>query len=209
MRNFAKMFVAVLMVSASTMVMAQKQGSDNGKQAMPNEQQCMEMKWKKVSERLMLSDKQTDKVKTLYMDYLKEMKAQRPEKPAKSVKGEKAAQGKQMSEADVKSNMKAKFARERKRIDIQEKYFEKFSKELNAHQAKYLLDSGKKVGKQGKKAGVRKGGKKGMKKGVMPSRNPRNGNCTGNGFMRGNRQCGVCPRAAMPKDTLKHRELKN
>lgn len=226
-----KFLLAAVMLSVCSVSMAQKPG-ENGGHCPMNPEKAMEMRWQKVAKKLMLSDKQAEKVKVIYTDYMKEMMALNPMPTGKPEcgtdckKGEgkqgdckkaegkpgdccKKAEGKkeegkpddcckkgegkkEMTEAEVTQNMKQKFANQRKRIDIQEKYFEKFSKELNPRQAKYLVNSCK-MPKPGK---MNKGGK-GMKRGHQFNMQ---GQCpkAGQPGMRGN-HCGM----TAPKDSIR------
>jgi len=166
-----KMFIAMLMISASTVVMAQPQTRQH---QQPNPEQCQEMMWKKVSEKLMLSDAQNAKVKPIYLAYVQELQELCPmHKADKQPQADAQPQApKEKTEADVKADMKQKFANERKRIDIEEKYFDKFAKELNARQAQYLVKSANKMGKGKGKPGKMfgrgmRGGQQGMQHGMM------------------------------------------
>lgn len=135
-----RMFIAMLMISASTVMMAQPQGRQH---QQPTQEQMQEMMWKRVSAKLMLSDAQTEKVKPIYLAYLAELQEIAPKR------GQMVGQQKpkEKTEADIKAEMKQKFANERKKLDIQERYFDKFSKELNARQAQYLVQSANRSGR--------------------------------------------------------------
>ena len=139
----------MLMLSASTMVMAQQESRENNRQR-PTQEQMVEMQWQRVAKQLMLSDAQTAKVKPIYEAYMKEMKETFPAHKAEGRLGnprpteagnQKPEAPKQMTDAEVSSMVKQQFAAERKRIDVQEKYFDKFCKELNPRQAQFLLKS--------------------------------------------------------------------
>ncbi|MCF0208150.1 MAG: hypothetical protein HUK07_01760 [Bacteroidaceae bacterium] len=143
-----KILLATLMLSASSITMAQKPSEDNHKRPMMTPEQRKEMRWQAASKKLMLSDKQNEKVKVLFAEYTDELDALCPAKNKmrdnNNLQPRKPEAPKQLTEAEVKENMKQQFANQRKLVDIQEKYFDKFCKELNAHQAKYLIDFGKK-----------------------------------------------------------------
>lgn len=155
-----KLFLAMLMLSAGTIVMAQPQ--DDGKHKR-NPEQMLEMMWRGVSQKLMLSDAQSEKVKPMYLAYVKEMREAAPKH------GRMHGQMDQMdrsekkdikapTESDLKAEMKQMFANERKQLDIQEKYFDKFVKELNARQAKFLVQAGSmRMGGHGMGGGMHKG----------------------------------------------------
>lgn len=138
-----KMIFTALMLSLSTMAFAQQQTARSA-------EQIKEMRWQMVSQKMMLSDAESAKVKPIYDDYLNELRGLHPErnnKPeAKANKQDAKAKAskperKQSTEAEIKEQMKNKFALQRKQIDIKEKYFDKFCKELNARQAQYLVNS--------------------------------------------------------------------
>lgn len=132
----------MLMISASTVVMAQQQPRENNGQR-PSKEQVVEMTWQRVAKQLMLSDAQTAKVKPIYMDFLKEMNETMPAHrvPTENAGKQKPEGPKQLSDAEVKEQQKQQFATARKRIDIQEKYFDKLCKELNPRQAQYIIKS--------------------------------------------------------------------
>lgn len=160
-----RLFLAMLMLSAGTIVMAQPH--NDGKQKR-NPEQMLEMMWRGVSQKLMLSDAQSEKVKPMYLAYVKEMREAAPKH------GRMHGQKDQMdrsekkdikapTEADIKAEMKLQFANERQQLDIQEKYFDKFAKELNARQAKFLVQAGsKRMGGHGMRGGMRGGMHKGQ-----------------------------------------------
>ncbi|MCF0243643.1 MAG: hypothetical protein HUK06_02620 [Bacteroidaceae bacterium] len=112
------------------------------KQERPSKEEMQQKKWQQISEKLMLTDKQSQKVAPLFADYQKEMKALKPERKDKEKKS--------LIDAEVKEQMKNKFATMRKKADIQEKYFNKFLNELSPRQAKYLINhAGFKKAKKG------------------------------------------------------------
>lgn len=190
-----RLFLSMLMISASTMVMAQEQ--NGGKQKRSPEQR-MEMMWRGVSQKLMLSDAQSEKVKPMFLAYVKEMKEVAPKHGGMHGKQDQADRSekkdiKTPTEADIKAEMKQQFANERKQLDIQEKYFDKFAKELNARQAKFLVQAGSmRMGGHGMRNGMhnkgqfnrgRMGGQRGMH-GFGPQMNGK-GNKPGARGMRG------------------------
>lgn len=180
-----KLFLAMLMISASTMVMAQEQ--NDAKQKHSPEQR-MEMMWRGVAQKLMLSDAQSEKVKPIFLAYVKEMREVAPKHGRMDGDGKQTA--KEQTEADVKAEMKQQFANERKQLDIQEKYFEKFAKELNARQAKFLIQIGSmRMGGHGMRGGMQRGqfnrGQMGGHRGMQGFRPQMNGNKPGARGMRG------------------------
>lgn len=168
-----RLFLSMLMISASTMVMAQEQ--NNGKQKHSPEQR-MEMMWRGMSQKLMLSDAQSEKVKPMFLAYMKEMKEVAPKRGGMHGKQDQAdlrekKDIKTPTETDIKAEMKQQFANERKQLDIQEKYFDKFAKELNARQAKFLVQAGSmRMGGHGMRGGMQRGqfnrGQKGGQRGM-------------------------------------------
>ncbi|MCQ2243742.1 MAG: hypothetical protein MJZ32_05735 [Bacteroidaceae bacterium] len=181
-----KLFIAMLMLSASTMVMAQQEPKENGRKR-PTQEQMVDMQWQRVAKKLMLSDAQSAKVKPIYEAYMKEMKETFPAegrlgnpRPTEAGK-QKPEAPKQMTDAEVSAKVKQQFAAERKRLDVQEKYFDKFCKELNPRQAQFLLKS---VGMRnhGGKNGFHGRSKQGMQfNGGMRGGNRGNGKMFGNG----------------------------
>lgn len=190
-----RLFLAMLMLSAGTIVMAQPQ--NDGKQKR-NPEQMLEMMWRGVSQKLMLSDAQSEKVKPMYLAYVKEMREAAPKHGRMHGQKDQMERGekkdiKTPTEADIKAEMKLQFANERNQLDIKEKYFDKFAKELNARQAKFLVQAGSmRMGGHGMRNGMhnkgqfnrgRMGGQRGMH-GFGPQMNGK-GNKPGARGMRG------------------------
>lgn len=175
--------------------MAQSQNDGKHKR---NPEQMLEMMWRGVSQKLMLSDAQSEKVKPMYLAYVKEMREAAPKHGRMHGQKDQMDRGekkdiKTPTEADIKAEMKLQFANERNQLDIKEKYFDKFAKELNARQAKFLVQAGSmRMGGHGMRNGMhnkgqfnrgRMGGQRGMH-GFGPQMNGK-GNKPGARGMRG------------------------
>lgn len=89
---------------------------------------------------LMLDDATTAKFKPMYEKYLTELAALHPERGSMN-KTEAAPQTK--TDAEVLSSLKDQFAKERKALDIREKYFTEFGKVLSPKQLEKVFRPGK------------------------------------------------------------------
>lgn len=155
-----KFLVAAVMMVCSTVSMAQDQQS---KKPEFNREQYMQMMWQKKTQRLMLTSEQADKLAPVYKEYVAEMIQLRAKCGAKKG-GCKPGECKAMTEAEKDKCLKERLDNQRKRADIQEKYYNKFRKIANADQSRKLLQLNcPKHGKCGKMKG--KHGKKNFKKG--------------------------------------------
>uniref|UniRef100_A0AB33J8P0 Periplasmic heavy metal sensor n=1 Tax=Prevotella sp. GTC17260 TaxID=3236796 RepID=A0AB33J8P0_9BACT len=151
MKNF-KMLVAALLLSVSATAMA----ADKSEMDRPSQKQRIGLKWKQVAARLMLSDEQTEKLASTYADFCKEMRAlslqrmgenggKKESLNGRKVLGKRAmkrgfqAKGR-LTDTQIAKLTKQRLENQRRRIDIQEKYFDKFSKVLTARQAAYLIN---------------------------------------------------------------------
>lgn len=190
-----KMILAAIMISAGTTVMAQQQPAqhNNRPQKTFTPEQAKEMRWQKVSEKMMLSDAESAKVKPVYDEYLEELRALHPNHNKKDAKADNAnkpeakadkankPERKPATDAEIEKMVKSKLEIERKQIDIKEKYFDKFCKLLNPRQAKYLVESANVMHQGGRKGFQSHAGFQGAHKGFQ-----------GQGMMnQGNRRPGM------------------
>lgn len=167
------MILASIMISAGTMVMAQQQQTvqHSHQHRTFSPEQAKEMRWQKVSEKMMLSDAESAKVKPVYDEYLEELRSLRPNRntkqEAKTGKANKAER-KPATDTDIEKMVKSKWDIERKQIDIKEKYFDKFCKLLNPRQAKYLVETADVMHHQGARKGFRGKGMRMMNQNKKP-----------------------------------------
>lgn len=127
----------------------------------------MKERWHALAGRMMLTDKQTEELEGTYCDYMKELAQLKADKRGDRKEAKADMDGKkngrlQMSDEQVAKMTVNGFDIQRKRIDIKEKYFKKFSKVLSARQTNYLLKHG------GMKQGQKKRVKKQAGKRTMP-----------------------------------------
>ena len=160
-----KLIIATILMSLGISVSAQNQPQTEC--ANPEKKECrMKDKWQKMSEKLMLTDAQKAAIEPIYKEYCNELAALAPKcemkdcdkKDAKKEECNKDCKncdkkecvkkgGKrekpELTDAQINEQTLKMFDTERKRIDINEKYYKKFSETLSARQARALLDSGK------------------------------------------------------------------
>lgn len=158
MKTLRMMTLAVI-ASMSMMVSAQEQKPACGK-AKPDCAKMMEMQADKMAAKLGLDDKTAAKFKTIYAEYQKELMALAP-KPCQK-EGEKCDKkcdkqegkqcdkmhekpcGKEMkikTDAEVDEMVKARFAQQKKMMELQEKYYGKFRTVLSARQAQKVIQA--------------------------------------------------------------------
>lgn len=151
MKNL-KLAVAALLLSVSATMMA----ADRGEMNRPSQEERIGQQWRQIAAKLMLSDAQTEKLASTYADFCKEMKVLRPQHmrgngmqkdslSAKKKLGKRSMkrglqQREQLSDAQIAKLTKQRMANQRRKIDIQEKYFDKFNKVLTARQSAYLIN---------------------------------------------------------------------
>lgn len=191
---FLAMAFAVLGMTAN----AQEKKNDNAQMPQrPSKEQMVEMRVNRMANQLMLDEATTAKFAPVYKKYLEEMQALRPEhkggKDGKKPQGWKDGKGgqgqgmspqgapemKQKTDAEVEKALKDRWAKMRKTADIQEKYYNEFSKFLTAKQIQKVMEAGHGMGHRhgGMKGGHHKGqghGWHGQRKGQRPqkSQNP-------------------------------------
>ena len=172
---FLAMAFAVLGMTAN----AQEKKNDNAQMSQrPSKEQMVEMRVNRMANQLMLDEATTAKFAPVYKKYLEEMQALRPEhkggKDGKKPQGWKDGKGgpgqgmnpqgasemKQKTDAEVEKALKDRWAKMRKTADIQEKYYNEFSKFLTAKQIQKVMAAGQ--GRGHRHAGM-KGGHHGGK----------------------------------------------
>ena len=144
----------------------------------PNKEEMQKMRTQRMAKELMLDDVTTAKFTTLYDEYVKELQACMPERPEmknddEAVKdNDKAKAPKELTDNEIEKAINTRFANERKRIDIQENYYKKFSKILTQKQVLKVMMQER--GPQN--MGMRQGMRNGLKNGSRQDMDRRNGN---------------------------------
>lgn len=95
-------------------------------------EQMMERHIKMMESRLVLDDATAAKFNPLYKEYLQALKECRPATCKKAAKTE-------MTDADIEKCIQERFEAQKKALDIQQKYFQKFKKILNAKQLRMVF----------------------------------------------------------------------
>ncbi|MGL4851473.1 MAG: hypothetical protein ACRC3Z_02295 [Phocaeicola sp.] len=111
----------------------------------------------RVAQQLLLSDADAAKFTPLYKKYMEEMRAlhparkspKSPENVTDGIKEEKVAP----TDAEIKKATKERFAQQRKMIDLQEKYYNEFSKFLTAKQVEKIMQPKGRMGHRGEMRG--------------------------------------------------------
>lgn len=111
----------------------------------PSKEERIEMDIKRLTQELYLSDKQAENFAKTYREYagkldelFQQKKASRPEP------------GKELSDKELDQLAKQRFANKKAVLELQEKYYDKFRKDLNARQVEKVLRLEEKPGCCGK-----------------------------------------------------------
>lgn len=133
-----KCLVAVL-VMATAGLSVQAQSKDEAKFEKRTQQQAQRM-----ADKLGLDDTTAEKFKETWCDYRKALRAEGPAMD----KTRKANPDTVLTDAQVDAEAKARFARERKAIDLKEEYYDKFRKFLSAKQVDQVYQQAESLGKR-------------------------------------------------------------
>lgn len=141
---------AIVMISSVTL-----QAQDVAKQARPERkrptvEQMQERQRNRIVKELALDDQTSAKFAAVYQQYQQEMRALFPARTAKA----------QSTDAEVEKAMKERFARERKTLDIREKYYGEFRKILSPKQVQKVYSLERRRGEQMRQHNGRRPGMK-------------------------------------------------
>lgn len=104
---------------------------EEGKKVV-NQEEILQMQSKRMANRMMLNDADAAKFTDLYQKYQKELNGMRERKHDEVTKV--------LTDAEIEARMKAKWDRQRKMVDVQEKYFKEFRKFLTVKQTQQVLN---------------------------------------------------------------------
>lgn len=129
---FASQFTLMAQVPATAGVPAKRVMNPEQREARMTE---------RMTQQLLLSDADAAKFAPLYKKYMEEMRALRPERPEVKKTEDATAKAEKVAptDAELKKAAKERFARQRKMIDLQEKYYNEFSKFLTAKQVEKVM----------------------------------------------------------------------
>lgn len=128
------MSIAVIMFLGIGMAAnAQKENKQNFKRPRFNAEKMDSMQCKRMVDELMLNDATTAKFKTVYMNYLSEMRDLRKPQDFAN-KGEEKKEWKDKTDADVQKDLENYFDKEQKQLDIKVKYYKEFKRILSPKQ---------------------------------------------------------------------------
>lgn len=142
------------MMAAAMSALAQTEVKIDAKRSITPEER-LERQVKRMQNQLMLSDDVSGKFESLYKDYLSDLRKEADKVADLRKEVNKKRADNTLKEKDVKNLLEAQMSLEKKRVEIREKYYGKFSKILNAHQLqKVMFDhQGKRHGRDGKCVG--------------------------------------------------------
>lgn len=123
------MVLAVMLLGAVSMNAQEKK--EEGKKVF-NQEEMLKMQSERMANRMMLDDADAAKFTDLYQKYQKELNGLREKKHDEVTKV--------LTDAEIEARMKAKWDRQRKMVDVQEKYFKEFRKFLTVKQAQQVLN---------------------------------------------------------------------
>jgi hypothetical protein len=136
-----RFLVLALLMAFSVGAMAQE------KKAKPTPEQRIEKRVERVQKDLMLDDATAAKFAPIYKEYLMEMSKCRPE----------VVRGKDLSDEQIKKNLKARMEAKEKAVDVEKKYFGKLEKVLNAKQLQKVFSKQDAAPKGNKKQFAKRG----------------------------------------------------
>lgn len=134
MKTTSKIIIALAMLFSAINIQAQDK-----KQRMTREQMT-ETQAKHIAAELNLSSNVYDKFVSTYMNYKKELWSIAPRKNMKQGKKEKSK-----TEEEAAENMRQRFDRCQKTLDIRDKYYKEFSKFLTQRQIEQMYDKERKM----------------------------------------------------------------
>ena len=123
--------LVVLLMTCSAPIFAQS-GRQRGTTPRSAED-MVESQWQRIASEAMLSSEQTKNLADTYKAYRNELRELMPQR-------NDSAQNAKPSDEEIKANTLKSFSNERKRIDIQEKYFNEFCKTLTPRQAGMIIN---------------------------------------------------------------------
>jgi hypothetical protein len=118
----------MLVVALITCMGAQAQQQSAAKNTQTNREDFARKQALNIADQLAFDDKTTDKFVTTYSQYCKEVATLRPTRQPKRDRTEA------LSDEEVEQKIKNRFDRSRKLLDIQEKYYNEYSKFLTPKQ---------------------------------------------------------------------------
>lgn len=142
----ARILFVTLMVAFTSFATAQETKKCNN----PTPEQRTEQHVKRMQQKLMLDEAAAAEFAPIYKEYLQAKAACRPA----------CVRGKELTDAQIKSNIEARMEARQKTLDVDKKYYGKLSKVLNAKQLNIIFaqkqfpaqGNWKKGGKYGKRA---------------------------------------------------------
>lgn len=99
----------------------------------------IERQVKRMQSELMLSDDASSKFESLYKDYLSDLRKEADKVAELRKEINKKRADNTLKEKDIKNLQEKQLTLEKKRVEIREKYYDKFSKILNAHQLQKVM----------------------------------------------------------------------
>lgn len=151
-RKFFMIAIALLM-GTQTMVWAQDKPKDKPERKPMNKEQMQTMQCNRIVRELALDDATATQFESVYKNYMNELREARgtalrnKEKKAAPSASAEASQKPEVkplpTDAEVEQAMKERFARERKVLDVREKYYDEFRKFLSPKQVQkvYSMES--------------------------------------------------------------------
>ena len=127
-----KLWILAISAVLVANVSAQEAKCEKGKQLSKEER--VELDIKRLTHELMLSDQQAEKFATTFREY-----AAKVDEIFEKGKPEKFEPGKELKDEQLDKLAKARFEGQKKLADLQEKYYDKFRKDLSARQVAKVM----------------------------------------------------------------------
>ena len=133
-----KLVIMIVMMAAAMSAAAQTEAKTAAKRNVTPEER-IERQVKRMQSELMLSDDASSKFESLYKDYLSDLRKEADKVAELRKEINKKRADNTLKEKDIKNLQEKQLTLEKKRVEIREKYYDKFSKILNAHQLQKVM----------------------------------------------------------------------
>ena len=159
MKLFRTTIFAVALLCIANVATAQNSDKKSNERKTVTPEEMAGQRADRLVEELGLDDNAAARFKSIYTRYAKEQQALRPTAPKQDAT-QKAPERKAQTDADIDAQNKARFAQQRKELDLQEKYYNEFRSVLSARQTNKVMEpqgpfGGRQFGPQGPLFGQR------------------------------------------------------
>ena len=138
MKLFRTTIFTVALLCIANVATAQNSDKKSNERKTVTPEEMAGQRADRLVEELGLDDNAAARFKSIYTRYAKEQQALRPNAPKQDAE-KKAPERKAQTDADIDAQNKARFAQQRKELDLQEKYYNEFRSVLSARQTNKVM----------------------------------------------------------------------